>query len=167
MIRSYIALGSNLKQPKQQILTAIDALAAMPRCQLIARSRLYGSVAVGPGQQDNYVNAVIAVDTTLNAHELLTTLQTIEAQHQRERTVRWAPRTLDLDLLLYGNQQIQTPELSVPHPRMFERDFVLRPLADIAPNGLLHSYLTGENRLSYADNDKLWVLESDDKAITY
>jgi 2-amino-4-hydroxy-6-hydroxymethyldihydropteridine diphosphokinase len=167
MIRSYIALGSNLNQPKQQVLTAIETIATIPRCQLIARSRLYGSIAIGPGLQDNYVNAVIAVDTALSAHDLLITLQSIEVQHQRQRSVRWAPRTLDLDLLLYSDHHIETPELSVPHPRMFERDFVLRPLADIAPKTLLRSYLSNENTLSYADNDNLWVLESHDEAITY
>jgi 2-amino-4-hydroxy-6-hydroxymethyldihydropteridine diphosphokinase len=170
MIRSYIALGSNLNLPKQQVLSAIKAIAATSDCTLIAQSHLYGSIAVGPGVQENYVNAVIAIDTILSAASLLNTLQAIEVQHQRERTVRWAARTLDLDLLLYGNANIQTPELTVPHPRMFDRDFVLRPLADIAPIALLRHYLhdtlQDNTELSYSDNDNLWILESDDKAIT-
>jgi 2-amino-4-hydroxy-6-hydroxymethyldihydropteridine diphosphokinase len=170
MIRSYIALGSNLNLPKQQVLRAITTIAATPHCELIAQSQLYGSIAVGPGTQANYINAVIAIDTTLSATDLLNTLQAIEAQHQRERTVQWAARTLDLDLLLYGNANIQTPELTVPHPRMFDRDFVLRPLADIAPKALLlhylHDKLDDNTKLDYSDNDNLWILESDDKAIT-
>ncbi|CAA0114790.1 2-amino-4-hydroxy-6-hydroxymethyldihydropteridinepyrophosphokinase [Zhongshania aliphaticivorans] len=170
MTRSYIGLGSNLNTPRQQVLSAIKTIAATPGCHLIAQSRLYGSVAIGPGEQDDYVNAVIAIDTTLTASKLLNTLQAIEAQHQRQRTVRWAARTLDLDLLLYGQAIIQSPELTVPHPRMFERDFVLRPLFDIAPAELLsHHGLNGpEKQFSthYSDNDKLWVLEPDDKAIT-
>ncbi|MFT7405766.1 2-amino-4-hydroxy-6-hydroxymethyldihydropteridine diphosphokinase [Zhongshania sp.] len=170
MIRSYIALGSNLSLPKQQVLRAIKTIAATPGCELLAQSHLYGSIAVGPGTQENYVNAVIAIDTTLSATSLLNTLQAIEVEHQRERTVQWAARTLDLDLLLYGNANIQTPELTVPHPRMFDRDFVLRPLADIAPKALLRHHLhdkLGDNtELDYSDNDNLWVLESDDKEIT-
>jgi 2-amino-4-hydroxy-6-hydroxymethyldihydropteridine diphosphokinase len=170
MIRSYIALGSNLNQPRQQVSTAISTLATLANCKLIAQSRLYGSVAIGPGEQDNYVNAVVALDTNLSPVNLLHTLQSIEAEHQRQRNIRWAARTLDLDLLLYGTESINTPELTVPHPRMFERDFVLRPLADIAPAELLrhylHNKLSKDDKLDYSDNDNLWVLEPDDKAIT-
>jgi 2-amino-4-hydroxy-6-hydroxymethyldihydropteridine diphosphokinase len=170
MNRSYIALGSNLDLPMQQVLRAMKTIAATPDCTLIAQSHLYGSIAVGPGVQENYVNAVIAIDTALSATSLLHTLQAIEVQHQRERTVRWGARTLDLDLLLYGNANIQTPELTVPHPRMFDRDFVLRPLADIAPTALLRHYLHDKlqdnTELNYSDNDNLWILESDDKTIT-
>ncbi|WP_339677175.1 2-amino-4-hydroxy-6-hydroxymethyldihydropteridine diphosphokinase [uncultured Zhongshania sp.] len=166
MIRSYIALGSNLNLPKEQVLTAITTLANTPDCTLISQSRLYGSIAIGPGEQDNYVNAVIAIDTTLTAPKLLATLQSIESQHHRQREIRWAARTLDLDLLLYGTANIQTPELIVPHPRMFSRDFVLRPLADIAPPELLRHYLGENTDIHYSDNDNLWVLAPDDKAIT-
>ena len=119
-----------------------------------------------PGEQDNYVNAVIAIDTTLTAPKLLATLQSIESQHHRQREIRWAARTLDLDLLLYGTANIQTPELIVPHPRMFSRDFVLRPLADIAPAELLRHYLGENTDIHYSDNDNLWVLAPNDKAIT-
>ncbi|WP_295877794.1 2-amino-4-hydroxy-6-hydroxymethyldihydropteridine diphosphokinase [uncultured Zhongshania sp.] len=166
MIRSYIALGSNLNLPKEQVLAAITTLANTPDCTLISQSRLYGSIAIGPGEQDNYVNAVIAIDTTLTAPKLLATLQSIESQHHRQREIRWAARTLDLDLLLYGTANIQTPELIVPHPRMFSRDFVLRPLADIAPPELLRHYLGENTDIHYSDNDNLWVLAPDDKAIT-
>lgn len=166
MIRSYIALGSNLDQPKQQVLTAIQTIAATPDCHIIAQSRLYGSIAIGPGTQGNYVNAVIAIDTSLNAHDLLSALQAIEARHHRQRNIRWTARTLDLDLLLYGRENIHTSDLIIPHPRMFDRDFVLRPLADIAPAELLRHYLGENANVNYSDNDNLWVLASDDKAIT-
>lgn len=132
---AYIGIGSNLEDPLQQVLDARDALAALPRTRLVAFSPLYRNPAVGPGAQPDYVNAVAAVETRLAPRELLTALQAIEARHGRVRgAVRWAPRTLDLDLLLYGDRIIESADLRVPHPRMGERAFVLRPLHDIAPD---------------------------------
>lgn len=133
MIRCYIGLGSNLQQPGQQIQSAIAHLRALANCRFIQLSPLYGSTAVGPGTQPDYVNAVAAIDTSLTPEILLDALQAIEQQQGRQRNERWGARSLDLDILLYGDQQIQSPRLTVPHPRMWQREFVTRPLADIAP----------------------------------
>jgi 2-amino-4-hydroxy-6-hydroxymethyldihydropteridine diphosphokinase len=159
MIRSYIALGSNLQNPQQQVLTAMSKLAALPNSQLMARSRLYGSKAVGPGTQNDYVNAAIALDTSLSAEALLDAMQAIEAQHHRQRIEQWGPRTLDLDLLLYGEHKINTERLCVPHLHMYQRDFVLRPLADIAPLELLSPDQAAIDFDLNSDTDTLWVLD--------
>lgn len=164
MIRCYIGLGSNLDHPRQQVLSGLNALSALNNSKLIDRSRLYGSTAIGPGQQDNYVNAVAALDTDLSAEQLLAAMQHIEAQHQRRRVERWGPRTLDLDLLLYGDSKIDTDTLCIPHPRMHQRDFVLRPLADVAPQKLLQSKFGGICSTSFKDTDNLWVLIENDQS---
>jgi 2-amino-4-hydroxy-6-hydroxymethyldihydropteridine diphosphokinase len=158
MTRCYIALGSNLGDPREHLLSALAALRDLSDTTLVSCSRFYGSIAVGPGQQNNYVNAVAAVDTTLAAEQLLSAMQNIENQHQRRRNERWGPRTLDLDLLLYGDARINTEALCVPHPRMHQRDFVLRPLADIAPTKLLQSKFGDINSATFKDTDDLWVL---------
>ncbi len=137
MIRAYLGLGSNLEQPARQLSRALEALAALPRSRLACVSAVYRSAAVGPGSQPDYLNAVAGLDTALAPLALLTRLQAIELGQGRVRTVRWGPRTLDLDLLLYGQRKIDTPRLQVPHPRLAERDFVLYPLAEIAGEGLL------------------------------
>lgn len=131
---AYIGIGSNLESPARQVLDARDAIAALPETDLVAFSPLYRNPAVGPGRQPDYVNAVAGVETRLPPRDLLAALQAIEARHGRVRgPQRWMPRTLDLDLLLYGERRIDTEGLRVPHPRMGERAFVLRPLHDIAP----------------------------------
>lgn len=137
MKRCYIGLGSNLAEPRQQLMRAETALANLPHSRLIAVSAYYQSQAIGPGEQPDYLNAVAALDTTLTPLALLDQLQAIEQAQGRVRTVRWGARTLDLDLLLYGNQVLDLPRLQVPHPRLGERAFVLRPLADLAPDLLL------------------------------
>lgn len=139
MIRCFIALGSNLEQPQQQVNDALNELAALPGSQLKAVSPWYQSRAVGPGLQPDYINGVAELDTLQPALELLNLLQDIENHHQRKRLERWGPRTLDLDLLLYGDEVIDHPRLTVPHPRMLERNFVLYPLIAIAPELLLSS----------------------------
>ncbi len=132
---AYIGIGSNLAQPVHQVLQARDALARLAYTRLLALSPLYRNPALGPGQQPDYVNAVAAIETRLAARELLDALQVVEANQGRVRgAVRWAPRTLDLDLLLYGDGEIGDERLTVPHPRLVERAFVLKPLLDIAPN---------------------------------
>jgi 2-amino-4-hydroxy-6-hydroxymethyldihydropteridine diphosphokinase len=133
MIRAYIALGSNLGNPRAQLISAVAAVERLPATVLAACSPAYASAAVGPGEQPDYLNAVIAVDTALPPGELLAALQAIEADHGRCRAQRWAARTLDLDLLVYGEQQIQSEHLDIPHPRLAQRNFVLYPLSDIAP----------------------------------
>lgn len=131
---SYIALGSNLDHPQQQLHRALNSLQTLADSRLVSTSSLYQSKAVGPGEQPDYLNAVCRVDTKLTALELLIALQEIEQKQGRMRSEHWGPRTLDLDLLLYGFESISEPTLQVPHPRMFERNFVLYPLAEIAPD---------------------------------
>ena len=129
---AYIGLGANLGEPEAALREAIEALAALPGSVLRASSSFYRTApidAIGP----DFLNAVVHLDTRLAPHALLAALQRIEHGHGRERPYRNAPRTLDLDLLLYGAQVIDTPTLTVPHPRLHERAFVLRPLAEIAP----------------------------------
>lgn len=133
MTRCFIALGSNLEQPLAQVMRAAEELAALPESRLIALSPWYQSTAIGPGEQTDYINGVAELQCKHSALELLAQLQLIENKHQRQRLERWGPRTLDLDLLLYGNETINEPTLIVPHPRMLERHFVLQPLFDIVP----------------------------------
>lgn len=134
-VRAYIGIGSNLNDPAAQVQQAFQGLAELTASRLIVRSSLYRTPPVGgPAGQPDYVNAVAALDTELNPDELLTALQAIEAQQGRVRTVRWGPRTLDLDVLLYGSMQRDAPRLTLPHPRLHERAFVLYPLYDIAPD---------------------------------
>lgn len=131
-IRAYIGLGANLGDARAQVEAALAALEATPGVQLIARSSLYRSAPVDAGGPD-YVNAAAAIDTTLEPHVLLQALQAIEDRFGRERPYRNAPRTLDLDLLLYGVLQFSDPVLTLPHPRLHLRAFVLQPLAELAP----------------------------------
>ena len=133
---AYIGLGANLGDPQAALHEAIEALAALPASVLRASSSFYRSApidAIGP----DFLNAVVQLDTHLAPHALLAALQRIEQVHGRERPYRNAPRTLDLDLLLYADHVIETPALTVPHPRLHERAFVLRPLAEIAPQLLV------------------------------
>ena len=132
-VRAYIGIGSNLNDPTARVQAAFGELERLPATRLAARSSLYGSKPMGPADQPDYVNAVAGVDTRLPAPDLLQALAQIEDRQGRSRgTEKWGPRTLDLDLLLYGEQCITTPVLTVPHPGMHERDFVLVPLAEIA-----------------------------------
>jgi 2-amino-4-hydroxy-6-hydroxymethyldihydropteridine diphosphokinase len=132
MIRAYIGLGANLGDARATLLQAADELARTLGVEMLALSRLYSSAPIDSSGPD-YVNAVAAIDTDLTAHDLLAALQAIEQQHGRQRPYRNAPRTLDLDLLLYGAQHIDETDLTVPHPRMHERAFVLLPLRELAP----------------------------------
>jgi 2-amino-4-hydroxy-6-hydroxymethyldihydropteridine diphosphokinase len=130
--RVFVGLGANLGEADATVRAAMEALTALPGTQCIARSSLYRSAPVDADGPD-YVNAVVELRTTQAPLELLRSLQAIEARFGRERPYRNAPRTLDLDLLLYGERRIDTPDLVVPHPRWRERAFVLVPLAEIAP----------------------------------
>lgn len=130
---AFIGLGANLGGAQATLQSALVALAALPRTTLRERSSLYRSAPVDSSGPD-YLNAVAWLETRLDPLELLAELQRIEQAHGRERPYRNAPRTLDLDLLLYGQQHIVSATLTVPHPRLHERAFVVRPLADIAPH---------------------------------
>ena len=131
---AYVGLGSNLHGPARQIETAFELLSEIRATHLINRSSLYGSAPFGGVQQPDFINAVASLLTQLSAQDLLRELQRIEDERGRERgEVRWGPRVLDLDLLVYSNQKIDEPGLCVPHPGIGERNFVLLPLGEIAP----------------------------------
>jgi 2-amino-4-hydroxy-6-hydroxymethyldihydropteridine diphosphokinase len=131
---AYVGLGSNLRGPAAQLDCAFDLLAAIPATRLIARSGLYRSAPFGGIEQPDFVNAAAALLTRLPAMELLAALLEIETRRGRERgNVRYGPRVLDLDLLVYSSQTIEQPDLVVPHPGIAERNFVLLPLREIAP----------------------------------
>lgn len=136
MKRAWIALGSNLQDPAHQLAKAVAALQRHPQCQLVASSPVYRSDPMGPQDQPAFLNAVVALDTALEPLPLLDALQAIENQQGRTREQRWGPRTLDLDMLLYEQQQLQHHRLTLPHPGLTERNFVLYPLLDIAGAGL-------------------------------
>jgi 2-amino-4-hydroxy-6-hydroxymethyldihydropteridine diphosphokinase len=131
-VLAFIGLGANLGDPETQVRRAIAALGNLPRTRLLAASSLYRSAPVGVGEQPDFINAVAQIETALSPRALLEELLTTEARFGRERPSPGAPRTLDLDLLLYGDRIIADPGLVVPHPRMHERAFVLMPLAEIA-----------------------------------
>lgn len=130
---AYVGLGSNLQGPARQIENTFELLDAIPDTRLVLRSSLYRSAPYGGIEQPDFVNGVAALLTQLSAMELLLELQGIESRRGRERGVRWGPRVLDLDLLVYSNQKIDEPSLFVPHPGIPERNFVLLPLLEIAP----------------------------------
>ena len=131
---AWIGLGSNRDGPVGQVRSALDALDQLPRTRLARASTLYRNPPMGPPDQPDYVNAVAELATALTAHQLLAHLQVIEADRGRERTgERWGSRPLDLDLLVYGAQRIADPDLTVPHPGVPERAFVLYPLVEVAP----------------------------------
>ncbi|WP_313650636.1 2-amino-4-hydroxy-6-hydroxymethyldihydropteridine diphosphokinase [Pseudomonas soli] len=130
--RAYIGLGSNLDEPAEQLRSALQALDLIAETRLAAASALYTSDSLLPGQP-RYTNAVAAIDTALAPLDLLDALQAIENDQGRVRKERWGPRTLDLDMLLFGDQVIDVPRLKVPHYHMQARPFVLYPLAELVP----------------------------------
>lgn len=141
MMNVYIGLGSNLNHPLKQIEQALDNLAAHPEIEIRAVSSFYGNPPMGPADQPDYVNAVANIATTLSATNLLKFLHSIEQKQHRQRIIKWGPRTIDLDILLYGNQQIDLPNLIIPHPGLMQRVFVVLPLLEIAPNLILPNQL--------------------------
>lgn len=145
-VDAYVALGSNLGDPERQLSAAFAALGDLEGTELMGRSRLFQTSPQGgpPGQPD-YLNAVARLQTRLDPQELLRGLQAIECRAGRQRAERWGPRTLDLDLVLYGGLALATPELTLPHPRLAERAFVLVPLAEVAPEGL---WIPGQGTLA-------------------
>lgn len=158
----FVGLGSNLESPKRQVQRAFDELDRVPHTRLSSCSSLYRSAPLGPAGQPDYINAVARLSTGLAADRLLSELQAIEQAHGRERLQRWGPRTLDIDLLLYGDEVIATPSLTVPHPEMHRRPFVLVPLYELA-HGLTLPELGELARLvEDVGSDGLERLEPDD-----
>ncbi|CAH8223780.1 2-amino-4-hydroxy-6-hydroxymethyldihydropteridine diphosphokinase [Vibrio aestuarianus] len=161
MIEVYIAVGSNLGDPVTQAKQAIDALKCLPKSEFIATSELYSSTPMGPQNQPNYINAVVKVQTELTPLELLDCTQRIELEQGRVRKdERWGPRTLDLDILLYGNEVIDSERLTIPHYGMKVREFVLYPLAEIAPNLQLPDGAELNELLNQVDRNGLSIWQS-------
>lgn len=131
MTRCYLGLGSNLAEPAKQLQAALELLHEQTDLVVIQCSSFYGSKAVGPGEQPDYLNAVVAIDCDLPAAKLLQLIQAIEHRQGRQREIAWGARTLDIDLLLFGNETIETESLTIPHPRIAERAFVLAPLVEL------------------------------------
>lgn len=161
----YIGIGSNLGEPLQQVQQAVIALQQLPATRVLAVSPWYGSHPVGgAAEQPNYVNGVACLHTSLAPHALLDALQAIEQQQQRVRRERWGARTLDLDILLYNNICLADEKLTIPHPRMHERAFVLVPLMDIAQHLVLPNGCSVASLLPALSTEGLWLLsQSDDK----
>lgn len=133
MTLAYVGIGSNLERPREQVLQAFEELDRIPATRLVRRSSLYRTAPVGHADQADFINAVAELDSALPPRELLGQLMRIEAGHGRARSFPNAPRTLDLDLLAVGAQVVSEPGLVLPHPRMFDRAFVLKPLLEIDP----------------------------------
>ncbi len=132
---AYLGLGSNLAQPRDQVRRALKELDDIPKTAVLARSSFYRSRPLGPKDQPDFINAVAKVRTMLSAHDLLAELFQIEDRHGRKRDgTKWGPRELDLDLLMYGDLMISDPNLSLPHPGISERIFVLLPLVELDPD---------------------------------
>lgn len=158
MITAYIAVGSNLGDPVAQAKLAIQALETIPSTRVLEASSLYSSTPMGPQNQPDYINAVVKIETELEPIELLDNTQKIELEQGRVRKdERWGPRTLDLDILLYGQQIIDEPRLTVPHYGMKEREFVLYPLQEIEPNLTLPDGSTLASLLEVVDQNGLRV----------
>ncbi len=133
-MRAYVGIGSNLGDRWSYLRLAARELRATPRVVVVRASHVYETAPVGPAGQGAYLNAVLALETSMAAIDLLRVLQRLEGAALRRRAVRWGPRTLDLDLLLYGGAVVETPILTVPHPGLVSRRFVLAPLAELCPD---------------------------------
>lgn len=164
-VTAYIGLGSNLGDPQQQINRALTELDTLEGCSLCRASSLYASPPMGPADQPDYVNAVAEIHTVLEAGLLLDQLQEIEAHHRREPTHRWGPRTLDLDLLLYGDNVIETSRLSVPHPGIAKRHFVLYPLAELNSSLVIPGAGMVESLVANCPQDGLVKIENNRQTV--
>jgi 2-amino-4-hydroxy-6-hydroxymethyldihydropteridine diphosphokinase len=152
---AFVGLGANLGEPQSEVQQAFLELDAIPHTRLVRSSSLYRSEPVGYAEQPQFVNAVAQVETGLPAERLLAELQAIEARHGRSRSFANAPRTLDLDLLLFGEAILDAPGLKIPHPRMHERAFVLVPLLEIAPHAAIPGRGTAKALLEQCKNQDL------------
>lgn len=155
----YIGLGSNLDAPLAQLKSALEHLQQHGDVHNIQCSRLYSSKPVGPQDQPDYINAVACFETPLDGLATLDLLQSIEQAHRRVRERHWGPRTLDLDILLFNQEVIDLPRLTVPHPFMLDRGFVIRPLLDLAPELLLHNGKTVAEHVSQLDTSDLVTIK--------
>lgn len=166
-IVAYIALGANLGDPAAQVETACGELARLPETRLTTRSALYLSKPVGYADQPDFVNAVACVYTRLSPRDLMRALLEIEARHGRDRDFKNAPRTLDLDLLLYNGLMMHAPGLTLPHPRMTERPFVLLPLTEIAPDAIIPGHGRAADCLADLPTDGIERLPAPNSQVAY
>ena len=158
--RAFIGIGANLDDPESGVRRAINSLSRLPDVKLITCSSLYRTAPVGYLDQPDFVNAVAELETALEPQALLAQLHLIERQFGRKRTWRNAPRTIDLDLLLYGDRHMQSEDLTLPHPRMAERAFVLVPLAEIAPDVMVGPLGTAKQMLQAVSTDGVQRLDA-------
>ncbi|MEZ5535911.1 MAG: 2-amino-4-hydroxy-6-hydroxymethyldihydropteridine diphosphokinase [Thiolinea sp.] len=163
LTRCYIGIGSNLDEPVSNVRSALAALSSHPSMTLTNQSALYSSKPHGPKNQPDYVNAVAEISTQLGAPDLLHALFAIEKSHGRERhpDQHWGPRTLDLDLLLYGDSIIDEPDLKVPHPYLCERSFVVYPLAELSPALILPTGVSLQSCKEQLAGDDLFVMSAE------
>jgi len=145
----YIGLGSNLNKPQQQIRDAFNEIKNVAGIDVVKKSSLYKSPPLGPQEQPDYINAVINIQCVLPALEILDVLQDLEQKHKRIRNIKWGARTLDLDILLYGDHTIESTRLKIPHPGLYDRAFVLYPLFEIEPELILPN---GVNIAAHVDS---------------
>ena len=155
MSLAYVGIGSNLQDPVAQVKQAFAELGRLPRTRLLGSSSLYRSAPLGYADQPDFVNAVASLETSLKPVELLSQLQTIERNQGRKRSFKNAPRSLDLDLLLFDGMSLDLPHLKIPHPRMHERAFVLKPLLEIAPGIAIPGLGPAAARLSEIADQKV------------
>lgn len=153
--RAFVGIGSNLGDPAAQVRAAVAALAALPQTRLVAASSLYRTSPVGYAAQGDFVNAAALLETALAPRALLDHLHAIEAGAGRERTFKDAPRTLDLDLLLYGGETIAEPGLTVPHPRLHERAFALAPVVELDPDCVIPGRGPAREWLAHAAGQRI------------
>jgi 2-amino-4-hydroxy-6-hydroxymethyldihydropteridine diphosphokinase len=158
-VEAFVGLGANLDNPLHQVRQALSELDAIEHTRVLAASSLYRSVPVGYAEQPDFINAVARLQTRLLPRELLDALHVIENRHGRRRSVRNAPRTLDLDLLSYGMLVVHEEGLTLPHPRMHERAFVLLPLAEIAPDALVPGHASISQLLAQVERSGVEKLD--------
>ena len=163
-VRAVIALGSNMDDPREQVRRGFDEIAALPGTRLIAKSPLYRTAPVGYLDQPPFVNACALVETSLAPRALLERLLELEQRHGRVRAIRNGPRTLDLDIVVYGDRPVSEPGLTIPHPRAHERAFVLQPLADVWPDARLGDRGTARELLAAMGPSKSGIQMLDDGA---
>ena len=162
-MKAWLGLGSNLQQPEEQVSEALERLRKVEGVELLKVSSFYRTPPWGDENQGDFVNAVAQIETGLDPISLLHVLQSIENEMGRQRSERrWGPRLIDLDLLLYGDQQYLSDELELPHPRMFERAFVLMPLYELAANMVIPGYGDIENLLQKVDCRGVFRLNDED-----
>tara|TARA_Y100001935_G_scaffold255628_1_gene270171 strand:- start:11471 stop:11986 length:516 start_codon:yes stop_codon:yes gene_type:complete len=156
----FIGLGSNLENPKKQIETAIIEIECLAEISLLSQSSQYITYPMGPSDQPNFLNAVIKISTKLSPSRLLDFLQNLEIKHKRIKGQHWGPRTLDLDILLFGDKVIKESYLRIPHPMMHERIFVLKPLLQIAPDVVIPGKGPAKNYLKFCENLNIRLYDS-------